>query len=109
MSTFRARLRVPKRTLWLGCEVKEVEIRSSQTTGGSYALLRFTNCPFVTTWTPFYQREAERILYEREICTPVTIEKGMQLNLDVRWELVPEIGLAPRCHILMDSVLRAQA
>lgn len=113
MSTFRAKLRPPRRTLWLGCKVKEVEPKMSKASGRGYLHISFSNCPFFAIWHHVNQKWLREILLERDISWPdnaIPIRPGDLLNLDVRWELAPELGrkemLYPRPNIELDSVVR---
>lgn len=115
MKEFRARLRPPLRTLWLGCEVSGVEHKMSRSTGRGYLHTRFSNCPFFAIWHATNQKGFRQALYEKGRLWPenaVPIVVGDKLNLDVKWELAPEISLSrpemlyPRPWIELDSVVR---
>jgi len=115
MMEFRAKLRPPRRTLWLGCKVSEVESKMSQISGRGYLLIRFENCPFLATWHHanhkwFRQAMAEQGIDWPELAIPLI--RGDRINLDVRWEADPrgttrdgEVILYPRPWIDIASVV----
>ncbi len=111
MSNFRARLCIPKRTLWLGVTIASVEMKRSQASGRPYALVRFKETPLISHWHEFHHLAFQHVLLEREICPPAQeIVPGLIVHLDVSWvtEPYPLDGSAkvyPRPVINIDSVL----
>lgn len=89
---FRIRLRKPKRTLWLGCEIKAV--RSFTRHLG--VNLSFTNCPFFASlgkvdgrhWLVLCHTYNLEDVFLADILVP-----GRQVHVDVRWDETMQDGI----------------
>lgn len=89
---FKARLRF-KKTLWLGCVVEAIQLRHSKTSGSPYAVIRFKNCPFLLTWSPWVNRAWNiRVLGIAEfspMVDSIRIRAGDSIHLDTKEMIHP--------------------
>ena len=82
MTAFRARLRPPKPTLWLGCTVTFLEARFTKTSKLPYWYCRVAELPFAVVGYP-----------------DGNYSIGGRVNVSVRWLVAPDSPRLPAARI----------
>ncbi len=81
---FKAKVKMPKRELWVGAIIEDIDSRISAS-GMGYSVIRFANCPFFASWSEvtqyLYNRSTGR--NERDESLPFSV--GDTVSLDVGW------------------------